>query len=277
MKKYAIISMDVEDWYQSHDFGSGADRSISMLDGMDVALEIMDRQNIKGSFFVLGDIADRLRDKLRRMDKDGHDIGCHGWRHVRPLSLDENVYRNELMKARRKLEEVLGHAPRGYRGPYFAMDDARLQIARELGFSYDSSKLKPQKSSKYGDLTLAGYDEVIPCVYRKGDFTEFEVSTQKIGGMNMLLGGGYIRMLPWLFMKWMTQRYLNTGKPYVMYIHPIDLSPQPMPRVKGIGLNKYLRSHVGRRRMAWRFERVIDMLQRSGYEFVTFEQLRNML
>lgn len=91
--------------------------------------------------------------------------------------------------------------------------------------AYDSSKLKPQKSAKYGILNLPGFQESYPCVHKKDGFTEFEVSTQKIGSMNMLLGGGYIRMLPWLFMKWMTQKYLNTGKPYVMYIHPIDLSP----------------------------------------------------
>ena len=94
--------------------------------------------------------------------------------------------------------------------------------------------------------------------------------------MNMLLGGGYIRMLPWPFMKWMTQRYLDTGKPYVMYIHPIDLSPVPMPRVEGMRPNQYLRTHIGRRHMVRRFRRVIEMLERSGYTFVTFEQLRTL-
>ena len=135
------------------------------------------------------------------------------------------------------------------------------------------SKLKPQKSAKYGILNLNGYNETFPCIYQKGDFTEFEVSTQKIGNMNMLLGGGYIRMLPWLFMKHMTQKYLDSGKPYVMYIHPIDLSPKSMPKVEGISFDRYLRTHIGREDMVRRFKAVIKMLKKNGYEFVTFEEL----
>ena len=125
-------------------------------------------------------------------------------------------------------------------------------------------------------MNLDGFEETSPCIYRDGDFTEFEVSTQKIGSMNMLLGGGYIRMLPWPFMKYMYRKYLKTGKPYVLYIHPIDLSKKPIPRVEGISLDRYLRTHIGRRTMVRKFRRVIGMLEKNGYQFVTFEQLRQM-
>ena len=74
-------------------------------------------------------------------------------------------------------------------------------------------------------------------------------------------------------MKHMTQKYLNSGKPYVMYIHPIDLSSKPIPKVDGISFDRYLRTHIGRKHMVWRFKKVIKMLQKSGYEFVTFEEL----
>lgn len=267
--------MDVEDWYHTYFPGMEVDKSHSLLDGLDVALDIMDQKNIKGSFFVVGEIADMLKDKLQKMDANGHDIACHNWTHLRPVTMTVEEFRAQLIKAKEKLEEILGHAVVGYRAPSFGIDDGRFQIVQEL-FSYDSSKLKPQKSSKYGELHLNGFKEVFPCIHKKGDFTEFEVSTQKIGSMNMLLGGGYIRMLPWFFMKWMTKRYLKTGQPYVMYIHPIDLSPKPMAKVEGISFDQYLRTHIGRRDMVRRFKTVIKMLEAEGYEFVTFEQLRNM-
>lgn len=149
-------------------------------------------------------------------------------------------------------------------------------MSERLVLNIDSSKLKPQKSMKYGVLNLPGFKEVFPCVHRKGDFTEFEVSTQKIGSMNMLLGGGYIRMLPWFFMKWMTKSYLKTGQPYVLYIHPIDLSSKPMPKVEGVSFDRYMRTHIGRGDMVRRFKAVIKMLEDEGYEFVTFEQLSKM-
>lgn len=276
MKKYAVISMDVEDWYHSYFPEMDVDRSESLLDGLDVALDIMDQKNIKGSFFVVGEIADQLADKIRGMDANGHDIGCHNWTHLRPVTMPVDEYKAQLLRAKEKLEDVLGHEVVGYRAPAFGIDNERFDAMRSCGFRFDSSKLKSQKSAKYGVLDLNGFEEIYPCIYRDGDFTEFEVSTQKIGSMNMLLGGGYIRMLPWFFMKWMTRRYLKTGRPYVMYIHPIDLSRKPLPHVDGIGLDRYLRTHVGRRGMVRRFRAVIRMLEDAGYEFVTFEQLRRM-
>lgn len=277
MKKYAIVSMDIEDWYHTYFPTFDVDRSKSLLDGLDVALEIMDQEGIKGSFFVVGEIAEKLKKKLREMDRNGHDIACHNYVHLPPISMSLNDYKNQLMKSKEQLENILGHEVVGYRAPSFAIDDCHFDVMMKCGFQYDSSKLKPQKSSKYGFLSLKGFDEVFPCIFRSGGFTEFEVSTQKIFKMNMLLGGGYVRMLPWAFMKWMTNRYLKTGQPYVMYIHPIDLSPKPMPKVNGISFDKYLRTHIGRKDMTRRFKSIIKMLKQNQYEFVTFEQLRNIV
>lgn len=275
MKKYAVITMDVEDWYHTYFPEMDVDRSQSLLDGLDVALDIMNQKNIKGSFFVVGEIADMLAEKLQKMDANGHDIACHNWVHLRPVTMTVEEFREQLIRAKEKLETILGHIVDGYRAPSFGIDDEHFNVILE-NFKYDSSKIKPQKSAKYGELHLKGFEEIFPCIHKKGDFTEFEVSTQKIGDMNMLLGGGYIRMLPWSFMKWMTKKYLKTGQPYVMYIHPIDLSPKPMPKVPGESFDRYLRTHIGRGDMVRRFKAVIKMLEDAGYEFVTFEQLRHM-
>ncbi|MEG2021073.1 MAG: polysaccharide deacetylase family protein [Oscillospiraceae bacterium] len=276
MRKYAVITMDVEDWYHTYFPECDVDRTISLLDGLDVVLKIMEERNIKGSFFVVGEIAEKLKEKIQKMDQDGHDIACHNYYHLRPTTMELNEYRKQLLQAKDKIESILGHNVSGYRAPSFGIDDERLSILKECGFSYDSSMIKPQKSTKYGALNLQGFQEVYSCIYKKDGFTEFEVSTQKIGNMNMLLGGGYIRMLPWCFMRWMTQRYLDTGKLYVMYIHPIDLSSKPMPKVTGISIDRYFRTHVGRKHMVKRFCKIIEMLEKNKYEFVTFEQMQNM-
>lgn len=275
MKKYAVITMDVEDWYHTYFPEMDVDRSQSLLDGLDVALEIMDQKDIKGSFFVVGEIADMLAEKIKAMDANGHDIACHNWVHLRPVTMTVEEFREQLLRAKTKLEDILGHEVIGYRAPSFGIDDEHFNVIME-NFLYDSSRIKPQKSTKYGELHLNGFQEIYPCIHKKGDFTEFEVSTQKIGSMNMLLGGGYIRMLPWPFMKWMTNKYLKSGQLYVMYIHPIDLSLKPMPKVDGVSFDRYLRTHIGRSDMVRRFKAVIGMLEKEGYEFVTFEQLVKM-
>ena len=191
--------LGAEDWYHTYFPEANVDRSISLLDGLDVALDIMKKDDIHGSFFVVGEIADKLADKLREMDKEGHDIAVHNCQHLRPVTMTPDEFRSQLLEAKRKIEGILGHQVHGYRAPSFGIDDERLDIVRECGFKYDSSKLKPQKSAKYGVLNLKDFKETIPCVHQTKGFTEFEVSTEKIGDMNMLLGGGYIRMLPWFF------------------------------------------------------------------------------
>lgn len=275
MKKYAVITMDVEDWYHTYFPEMNVDRSQSLLDGLDVALDIMDQKNIKGSFFVVGEIADKISEKLKEMDKKGHDIACHDWGHLRPVTMTVPEYTRQLKKAKNKLEEILGHEVSGYRAPSFGIDDEHFEAMRSLGIKYDSSKLKPQKSLKYGVLALEDFTEEMPGVYCNNGFTEFEVSTQEIGKFNILLGGGYIRMLPWIFMKRMIKKYLKTGKPYVIYIHPIDLSSKSIPKVENIGFDRYLRTHIGRRTMVKKFKAIIEILEKNGYDFVNFEKLMN--
>ena len=276
MKKYAVISMDVEDWYHTYFPKDNVDRSISLLDGLDVALNIMNQKRISGSFFVVGEIAEQLSEKLRAMESSGHDIALHNWQHIRPTDMTLQDYREQLIRSKEVLERILGHSVAGYRAPSFGIDDERFAIVNSL-FKYDSSMIKPQKSAKYGQIHMNGFTEIFPTIYKCNQFVEFEVSTQNIGGVNLLLGGGYIRMLPWFFMKRMIYKYLKTGKTYIMYIHPIDLSAKSIPNVKHMGLGRYLRTHIGRKNMAQRFETVIQMLEDDGYEFVTFEQLRKLV
>ena len=273
-KKIAVITMDVEDWYHTYFPEKTVDRNQSLLDGLDVALDIMDSRNIKGSFFVVGEIADKLANKMREMDQNGHDIACHNWLHLRSVTMSEEEYRAQLVKAKEKIESILGHEVNGYRAPSFGIDNEHFETMMQCGFKYDSSKLKPQKSKKYGHLDLNGFTEISPGIFQKDNFLEFEVSTQHFCDMNILLGGGYIRMLPWLFIKWLLKKYLKTGNLFVLYIHPIDLSRQPMPTVPGESFDRYLRTHIGRRNMVKRFKSTLDLLEKNGYTFMNFDQIR---
>lgn len=275
--KYAIISMDVEDWYHTYFSNIDVDRSISVLDGIDVLLDILSKEGIKGSFFVVGELMDALSDKLIEMDRFGHDIACHNQYHVHPMSISVEEYRNQLEESKRKLEEILGHKVSGYRAPSFGIDSDRFNTIINCGFSYDSSWIKKQISKKYGSLSMKGMPEVFPGVFQCGSLTEFEVSTYKVGSLNILLGGGYLRMLPWFFIRTLIKRYLRTGKLYVMYIHPIDLTIKKIPKFNGITIDRFLRTHIGRKYMTKRFQRIISMIKKEGYEFVTFEKLLKIL
>ena len=45
--KYAVLSMDVEDWYQLYYFLGKADTSYSMLDGFENYVELLNKAGVK--------------------------------------------------------------------------------------------------------------------------------------------------------------------------------------------------------------------------------------
>ena len=66
MKNYAVLSMDIEDWYHLDYFREkNVNMSYSMLDGVNNYLSILESHDIKTTFFTLGEIANSLKSDLR--------------------------------------------------------------------------------------------------------------------------------------------------------------------------------------------------------------------
>ena len=156
--KYAVFSLDIEDWYHLDYFsGKECDRSYSMLDGLDVYREILESYDIPSSYFVLGEIADSLKTNLKELSEQGNDIASHGWGHVRPLTMEVVPFESEIKASKEKLENIIGKQVMGYRAPCFSLDRERLDIVNKVGYKIDSSRIKFTNHPLYGDLNLDGF------------------------------------------------------------------------------------------------------------------------
>ena len=78
IRKHAVLSMDIEDWYHL-DYIKNKNSNYKMLDGLDNYVKLLNDNNVHSSFFVLGEIADSIKSKLINLNNSGHDIGSHGW------------------------------------------------------------------------------------------------------------------------------------------------------------------------------------------------------
>ena len=84
---------DVEFLRQSRNPGRPlgfADRSrgeYGPCEGLRRCLDVMDRQGVKGTFFVPGQIAQEYEEDIRRIDQAGHELAYHGWDHNTSLHL----------------------------------------------------------------------------------------------------------------------------------------------------------------------------------------------
>ncbi len=278
-KKYAVFTMDVECFADTECIrSSGASVDTDMLDGFDEYMKLMDRYGIKNTLFTIGDLAEHIADRLRPCLAEGHDLALHSYNHVPPRAEQLERFREKTRQARERMKELFGVEVSGFRAPCFSMDNDRLEVLRELGFRYDSSYLHFYPAQHTRKLDMNGYQQLRPNVFRRGDFYEFGLPTGKILGYTFpIAGGGYVRLAPWLFIRDLLRRYIRQNDYYVFYIHPFELTRQKIPFIRQLKSYDQYYIRQGIRTYGKRVERIIKMLQRHGYEFVTFDQLTKIL
>ena len=278
--RFAVLSLDIEDWFHLDYFDKPqCDRRISMLDGLDIYLETLSSRGILGSFFVLGELAAKLKWRLVDMVACGHDIGSHGCDHVRPLTMSKEAFAQDLHRSKAEIEAVIGHPVEGYRAPCFSLDRPRLDLVQQAGYTYDSSRIEFDKHPLYGTLDMAGFAQCSKSIYQRDSFFEFQVSTLRVWGKHIpISGGGYLRIFPWFINAFLIHRYLRDADLYVLYMHPFELSRLADPAMpSGTRRLTKFRFGCGRSQVKRRLELLMQMLQNNGFHFTTFSRLRQEL
>lgn len=273
-KKFAVFTIDAEDF---GDTGcvreSGYNCEHDMLDGLDNYIELLDKYGIKATLFTVCHTAETVKDKLKSYAARGHRIALHGLDHTAPLKLSNEQFREELIAARDKLESDLGIRIEGYRAPFFSMDNEKLEILRELGFRYDSSRLDLVKNHNGGVINVNGFRRIASGVFRSKGFYEFGLSSQKLFNFDYpVSGGGYLRLGNWGFTKELLRRYLVNNDYYIFYLHPFEFSDIKAPKIKNLKPHDKYYLNYGVSAFRKKVESIILMLKKLGYEFITFDE-----
>jgi hypothetical protein len=242
-------------------------------------VELLNKRNIKTTFFVLSEMVDIAKEQILYANRCGHEIACHGKYHKRPLTMKLADMENELKEAKDVLSNLIGKEVIGYRAPCYSIDNERYEIVKRVGFKYSSSKIDVPGHPLYGKIDMNGYKQPLKNVYEKEEFTEFALSTKKFCGKNIVIsGGGWIRLFPWnAFMKPLIKSYLKTADIYTLYIHPFELSNNDMPNVEDVSFITKVRSTKGLHKVDTKIEQLIDLLEVNKYEFKTFAQVSQLL
>ncbi|WP_019421304.1 polysaccharide deacetylase [Paenibacillus sp. OSY-SE] len=81
-------------------------------------LDILDKENIKGTFFVLGQQAERNPKLVERIVKEGHAIGNHSYNHeYKTLYSDFRNFWNQIKRTGQIVEKIIGYEPVLVRAP----------------------------------------------------------------------------------------------------------------------------------------------------------------
>ena len=126
-KSRNAITVDVEDYFHVSAFESRISRSDWHRYPMRVetntrhVMDVFDEFNTKGTFFVLGWVAEKCRDLVLEIQERGHEVGCHGYAHELIYRIGPDRFRQDIHKARTVLEDICGKKIAGYRAPSFSI------------------------------------------------------------------------------------------------------------------------------------------------------------
>ena len=119
------------------DLNSGNYKGI--YEGLEALRKILDKYNIKVTFFVTCDCIEKYPKIFQRLQKEDHEIALHGYRHVRFDKLSYKEKEEQIKKAIEVFVRYLKNKPKGFRAPQHSIDDETLNLLAKYGFKYDSS------------------------------------------------------------------------------------------------------------------------------------------
>jgi peptidoglycan-N-acetylglucosamine deacetylase len=186
-------------------------------------LDFLSDRQVKGTFFVLGELAERHPELIRTIHRQGHEIAFHTYAHVPLTRENPERFREQTQRSKAFLEDLTGTEVIGFRAPIFSLTPVTLwalPILQELGFRYTSSVL-PLRHPLYG------FPGAPQQPFRwKDSLVELPVPVARIGPLFLpYLGGVYMRYLP-DFLLVRLLRGQDAGTALWTYCHPYDFDPE---------------------------------------------------
>ena len=234
----SALTVDVEEWYHTclvPDYVNPANRP-PLPNELDWLLpEILDmlaEARCSATFFVLGEVAERLPGRIREIVEAGHEVGSHGYLHLRACERSLPAFRSDIQYGKELLEDLVGEPVLGFRAPEWSLrslGSLRLPVVAEAGFLYDSSLTPCPLTGRPGNPRYASrlrfqrfQDDAVP------DLLEFPPLTF-CGPLRLPAGSWTGRLVnPERLVRAAADHVEEGGMP-VAVVHPWEISGRPTP------------------------------------------------
>jgi len=245
------FTVDVEEYFQVEAFSGIIEKKDwetypSRIDGqVHRVLRILDGFQVRGTFFILGWLAERNPSLVKRIREAGHEIASHGFEHKMISRMTPEEFRQDVRKSKGILEEISGETVAGYRAPTFSIRENTswaYEILLHEGYRYSSS-VYPIWHDRYGWPEFGNHPRRMASNER-GDIWEIPLPVRSVGPMKIPFGGGgYFRSYPLSLTKAFFRNLAGRGKSSVFYLHPWELDPE-LPVVRAPLLTR-IRHYLG--------------------------------
>ena len=111
-------------------------------------LDVLNKYNVKGTFFIAGKHANWYPNPLVRASKEGHEIGNHTFNHPDITNLTNAQLEEEILKCEEILIKLTGKKPTLFRPPYGSYKQEELaSIAKKLNYKIQYFYLAQYKTA----------------------------------------------------------------------------------------------------------------------------------
>ena len=268
MRKNSIhITVDVEEWFHTNWFNvsqvigeyyGGIYPNNDVVKTTEQLLNTFDSYNVKATFFVLGETAERYPEIMEMLKSSEHEIACHGWYHNKKyVGIEE--FKHDVLKFK---NEVFNDV-KGFRFPNFSYSTEKFKFILKEGFKYDSSIVPCLNiPGWYGNSKSIikphnlNFDEGLSLM-------EFPMSVfpyLRLPGA----GGWFFRNLGYQWTKNILKYSLKKTGYGMIYIHPWEISNYNPKNIKDIKFHVF--RNTGNKTLN-NLEKLIETF--SGNEFIT--------
>jgi polysaccharide deacetylase family protein (PEP-CTERM system associated) len=260
-----IFTIDLEEWFVVEILSERYERDEwtklpSRVEATSLKLlQLLNRHQVKATWFVLGWCADRFPDLIQEIFRSGHEIACHSYFHRRVDQLTPDEFRRDTEQAINSVVKTIGNAPFGYRAPSWSISADNpwaFEVLSDLGFLYDSSVF-PIKHDIYG--WPGGPRLAFKMRCKNGKILhELPATTFRMLGKNIPLGGGgYFRHSPYWYSKNLIKKLNAQNQPAVFYVHPWEIESD-LPHLEGLSFVQKFRTYSSTTILRHKIERLLE-------------------
>jgi len=139
LKQSAIAGLSVSETLA---YPAGANICITFDDGCETdlaaAAPVLRELGLHATFYVtagrVGTAGYLSEAQLRELDAQGFEIGCHSMTHPYLCDLGEADLKHEIVDAKDRIEQIVGHKVEHFSCPGGRYDERTLEMARRAGF-----------------------------------------------------------------------------------------------------------------------------------------------
>ncbi|TCC99083.1 DUF3473 domain-containing protein [Pedobacter frigidisoli] len=249
-----LLSFDIEEFDMPFEYGkdiSFADQIAISRAGTIAILDILDKYEVKATFFCTVTFAENVPDLIKRITETGHELASHGYYH-------SDFKPEHLLQSKLRLEKLSGKEITGYRmARMMPVDEKEIEKA---GYTYNTSINPTYLPGRYNNFNISR------TYFKKENVLQIPASVSPIIrfplfwlSFHNLPLGIYKSLSSWTYKK---DKYLN------VYFHPWEFTD--LDDVERFGFPSYVTKNTGNK-MIKRMENLISWMKSKNYPFGTFQ------